>query len=87
MYLKDKFHTNKTEENTTKKKRLFLLDNDKIKNLSKKYNININQNINILDNYTKGCKSKLLKLLFANNIKNKMYIIIYFYIVISLFIL
>ena len=75
MYLKDKFHTNKTEENTTKKKRLFLLDNDKIKNLSKKYNININQNINILDNYTKGCKSKLLKLLFANNIKNKMYII------------
>ena len=75
LYLKDKFHTNKTEENTTKKKRLFLLDYDKIKNLSKKYNININQNINILDNYTKGCKSKLLKLLFANNIKNKMYII------------
>ena len=58
-----------------KKDKLFLLNLGKIKKLSKNFNISINNNINGLDDYSRHCKSKLLRLLYTNNIDKKIYII------------
>ena len=69
-------HTNYTDRHTREKnEKLFLLDLGKIKKLSKKFKLNINNNINGLNDYTKECKSKLLRLLYTNNIDKKLYII------------
>ena len=69
-------HTNYTDRHMhEKKENLFLLDLGKIKKLSKKFKLNINNNINGLNDYTKECKSKLLRLLYTNNIDKKLYII------------
>ena len=68
-------HFNFINEHSDKKKNnLFLLDIQKIKKLSKKYQIGIKNNVNDLDDYTKICKSKLLNLLYRNNIDKKIYI-------------
>ena len=70
------YSNNNTDRNIGKKNNnLFLLDFGKIKKLSKKFKININNNINGLNDYTKQCKSKLLRLLFTNNIDKKIYLI------------
>ena len=58
-----------------KKEKLFLLNLEKIKKLSNKFKLNINNNINGLSDYTKECKSQLLRLLNTNNINKKLYII------------
>ena len=76
LYIK-KYYTNMnlTEAKTKhKKKNLFLLNLQEIKKLSKKYKIGINNNVNGLNNYTKICRSKLLRLLNANNVSKKIYI-------------
>ena len=66
---------NLTEAKTKhKKKNLFLLNLQEIKKLSKKYKIGINNNVNGLNDYTKICRSKLLRLLNANNVSKKIYI-------------
>ena len=70
------YNINFTDRHTRKKKeKLFLLNIDRIKKLSKKFKVNINKNINGLNDYSKQCKSKLLRLLYANNIDKKIYII------------
>ena len=76
-FYKNKYtYINSSNENRIEKKsNLFLFDFQKIKKLSKKYKIGINNNINELDDYTKKCGSKLLNLLSRNNINKKIYII------------
>ena len=69
-------HTNFTDRHMLEKKdKLFLLNLGKIKKLSKNFNISINNNINGLDDYSRHCKSKLLRILYTNNIDKKIYII------------
>lgn len=69
--VKDKYNINMLK---TKSKSRNVVNIDFIKKKSSLYKTNINNNINNLDNYTKGCNSKLLNLVKKNQTNKNKYL-------------